>query len=283
MKNKISGNSYNFVKALVINEEKKRELLSERFIRIGISKIYLEDFVKPPTQCRKCKAFGHIEKNCKSTQKCGKCNGNHGEDECKVNKDNYKCANCERGHSSFYRGCHGFREAKNLLLLKNNKQNNIRNIDNNSREPVRVTNINSKINTERVYSSFLTSNNNDDLLKKFETILAANKDQLIKQTSDVIKQESIAIQKRIVNILNINNLKLCYFVVDTIKTLVPNVKFTAPKMKIIQEAFSNYQLGEIQLDNLKNHFCSTDNNLLNKNESDPSVNDEYCPGNKYKQ
>jgi hypothetical protein len=114
-------------------------------------------------------------------------------------------------------------------------------------------------------------------------MLAATKDQMIKQTSDVIKQESVAIQKRIDNILKINNLKLCYFVVDTIKTLVPSVKFTAPKMKIIREAFSNYQLGEIQLDNLKNHFCSTDNNLLNKNESDPSVNVEYCPGNKYKQ
>jgi hypothetical protein len=69
IKNKISGNSYNFVKALIINEETKRELLNERFIRIGISKIYLEDFVKPPTQCRKCKAIGHIEKNCKSTRK----------------------------------------------------------------------------------------------------------------------------------------------------------------------------------------------------------------------
>ncbi len=69
MKNKISGNSYNFVKALIINEETKRELLNERFIRIGISKIYLEDFVEPPTQCRKYKAIGHIEKNCKSTRK----------------------------------------------------------------------------------------------------------------------------------------------------------------------------------------------------------------------
>jgi hypothetical protein len=172
-----------------------------------------------------------------------------------VNKDNYKCANCERSHSSFYRGCHGFREAKNLLLLKNNKQNNIRIIDNSSHESVSISNINSKINTERVYSSFLTSNNNDDLLKKFETILASNKDQIIKQTSDVIKQESV----------------------------VPNVKFTVSKMKVIQEAFSNYQLGEIQLDKLKNHFCSTDNNLLNKIESDTSVNVEYCPGNKYKE
>jgi hypothetical protein len=99
-------------------------------------------------------------------------------------------------------------------------------------------------------------------------MLAATKDQMIKQTSDVIKQESVAIQKRIDNILKINNLKLCYFVVDTIKTLVPSVKFTAPKMKIIREAFSNYQLGEIQLDNCPGIVL---------------VLSWYCPGNKYKQ
>ena len=68
------------------------------------------------------KSFRHIEKNCKSTQKCGKFSGNHGEDECNASKDNYKCVNCESSHSSFYIGCHGFREAKNLLLLNKDKQ-----------------------------------------------------------------------------------------------------------------------------------------------------------------
>jgi hypothetical protein len=90
MKNKTNGKSYNFVKALIVSEEKKRELLNERFIKIGISKIYSEDFVKQPTQCRKCKAFGHIEKNCKSSQKCGTYCENHGEDEFNVSKENYK-------------------------------------------------------------------------------------------------------------------------------------------------------------------------------------------------
>jgi hypothetical protein len=51
-----------------------------------------------------------------------------------------------------------------------------------------------------------------------------------------------------------NNLKLCYFVVDTIKALVPAVKFTIRKMKIIQKAFINRQLGDIQIDNLKNYY-----------------------------
>ena len=81
MKNKNSGKSCNFVKVLVENENTKKHLLNERFIRIALSKLYIEDFTKPPTQCRKCKAFGHIEKNCKSIQKCGKCSNNHLEGE----------------------------------------------------------------------------------------------------------------------------------------------------------------------------------------------------------
>jgi hypothetical protein len=96
-------------------------LLNERFIKIGLSKLYLEDFIKPPTQCRKCKSFVHNEKYYQSVQKGGKCTGNHVEDQCGVKKENYKCANCGRSHSSFYRGCHDFREAKNQLLLKNDK------------------------------------------------------------------------------------------------------------------------------------------------------------------
>jgi hypothetical protein len=280
MKNKTNGKSYNSVKALIIDEEKKQKLLNERFIRIGLSKIYLEDFVKPPTQCRKFKAFGHIEKTCKLNQKCGKCSGTHSEEECKESKENYKCANCDRNHSSFYRGCHCFREARNMLLLKKDKQpaaskNNINGV---SPSP--------KTTNERSYSSIVsTNNNNDELLKRFETLLTSNKDLIIKQTTDVIKQESIAIQNRIESIMKLNNSNLCYFVMNTIKTLVPSVKFSVSKMKVIQEAFSNYQLGEIKLENLKNHFCADDNYLVNKslNKNDESGENEFCPRNKYQE
>ena len=87
--------------------------------------------------------------------------------------------------------------------------------------------------------------------------------------------------------MKLNNSKLCYFVVNTIKTLVPSVKFSVSKMKLIQEAFSNYQLGEIKLENLKNHFCAADNDLvnksLNKNKNDEPGENEFCPGNTYQE
>jgi hypothetical protein len=277
MKNKSTGIPFKFVKVLVESEDRKKQLLNERFIKIGLSKLYLEDFIKPPTQCRKCKSFGHNEKNCQSVQKCGKCTGNHVEDQCGVKKENYKCANCGRSHSSFYRGCHDFREAKNQLLLKNDKISTV-NSNNNSGKSSNTLQNSTRISPGRQYSSVLATNNNDELLKQFEIMLTNNKDQIIKQTTDVVKQESVAIQKRIDKIMQQNNLKLCYFVVDTIKALVPAVRFTTSKMKIIQEAFISHQLGDIQIDNLKNYYCR---NETGNSETGQSGENEYRPFNNF--
>ena len=67
-----------------------------------------------------------------------------------------------------------------------------------------------------------------------------------------------------------NNLKLCYYEVDTIKA----VKFTTSKMKIIQEAFISHQLGDIQIDNLKKYYCR---NETGNSESGQSGENEYRP------
>jgi hypothetical protein len=82
MKNKLTGRSYNFVKALIDSETQKQYLINERFIRFNLSKLYIEDFIKPTIQCRKCKGLGHIEKTCNKEYKCGKCGENHMENTC---------------------------------------------------------------------------------------------------------------------------------------------------------------------------------------------------------
>jgi hypothetical protein len=158
--------------------------------------------------------------------------------------------------------------------LKKDNQSTAR-TNNTNGDSTNISNNSSKVSTVRLYSSFFPQSNNDDILKKFENLLTANSDQIIRQTTDVIKQESIAIQNKIENILKMNNIKLCYFVVNTVKTLVPGVKFNANKMKIIQEAFSNYQLGEIKLDNLKNHFCPTPRDLVNTSVNGQFGEDEF--------
>ena len=252
MRSKSNGRLLNFVKVLAENEDTKKKLLNERFIRIALSKLYLEDFTRPPTQCRKCKAFGHIEKNCKSNQKCGKCSRNHVEEECNVNKEEYKCANCECNHSAFYRGCNNFREAKNLLLLTSKKQT-IVSTGNELKEAGCALDNSSKFITERRYSSVVS--NESDILKKFNELLVSNNTTLNKQTEEIVKRESAESIKTIEKIMSINNQKLCYFVIDTIKLLVPSVKFSETKLKCIEKAFSSHQLGYVNGKNLIDNYC----------------------------
>ena len=52
-----------------------------------------------------------------------------------------------------------------------------------------------------------------------------------------------------------NNTNLCYFIINTIKTLVPNVQFCNTIMSYIEKAFSEYKLGEIKSEELSEHFC----------------------------
>ena len=58
--------------------------------------MYLEDFIRPPLQCRKCKGFSHIEKFCKQKYKCAKCGEDHSIESCKENVENQKCANGQK-------------------------------------------------------------------------------------------------------------------------------------------------------------------------------------------
>ena len=56
-----------------------------------------------------------------------------------------------------------------------------------------------------------------------------------------------------------NNTNLCYFIIKTIQTLVPSVKFCSAKMSFIEKAFNEYKLGEIKSDKLSDHFCRNQN------------------------
>lgn len=58
------------------------------------------------TQCYKCQAFDHIAINCYKTQKCLICAGPHNKNDCPVKeKDNFKCANCDKKHLANDKTC----------------------------------------------------------------------------------------------------------------------------------------------------------------------------------
>ena len=67
-------------------------------------------FVKNPVQCINCRKFGH--RNC-TENLCYTCNVAHTHDneENKCNREK-SCMNCSKNHSSFWKGCHVFKQIK---------------------------------------------------------------------------------------------------------------------------------------------------------------------------
>lgn len=92
------------VKAKCKDEETKNLLLTNH-ITIGFNqRFYTEPYIKLPTQCGKCKKFGHTSNQCNSSEVCSSCGSDeHSSPDCNAEKK--ICQNCEGNHSSFWRGC----------------------------------------------------------------------------------------------------------------------------------------------------------------------------------
>jgi hypothetical protein len=103
--------SIKMVKVVFNTEEVRKMVLNNGFMLIGCFKFYVEEYCKPPIQCRTCKGFGHIAAKCVSSHKCGFCSEEHDENDCsnKQIQQALKCANCNQNRSAYYRGCHTYK------------------------------------------------------------------------------------------------------------------------------------------------------------------------------
>ena len=115
------------VKVVFNTEEVRKLVLNSGFMLIGCFKFYVEEYCKPPIQCRTCKGFGHIAAKCVSSRKCGFCSEEHHENDCsnKQIQQALKCANCNQNHSAYYRGCHIYKQVKTLKAQNGNKPVNV--------------------------------------------------------------------------------------------------------------------------------------------------------------
>ncbi|KAJ8043658.1 hypothetical protein HOLleu_10853 [Holothuria leucospilota] len=81
---------------------------------LGYQKHRVEEYREPPTviQCYKCQSFGHTYHNCSSIQKCLRCGEEHNIKDCKKEKIQKKCANCQGDHIAMYKGCPAYQKAR---------------------------------------------------------------------------------------------------------------------------------------------------------------------------
>lgn len=84
------------------------------YIFIYDTRVKVDPFVFPVTQCSKCWRFGHSHKYCPSNKNlCPKCGDNHAN----CDTTNYKCINCSGKHMSLSKTCPLFEKEKNIRKL----------------------------------------------------------------------------------------------------------------------------------------------------------------------
>ena len=80
-------------------------------------------YVPDPLRCYRCQRYGHKATWCNGKERCSVCSGPHPVKNCPhtVDKDGgkeTKCANCQGSHSTSYRGCPRYKEAKEVTRFQ---------------------------------------------------------------------------------------------------------------------------------------------------------------------
>ena len=78
-------------------------------IRAGFEDFDLRPWRRSPLLCRRCAAYGHVQKHCRATyERCLKCAEGHKTDDCK--SSSARCPHCSEGHPAWDRRCKSLEE-----------------------------------------------------------------------------------------------------------------------------------------------------------------------------
>jgi hypothetical protein len=83
-------------------------------------RVSVESYVAPkaPLQCKRCRRFGHTQRNCGYPPRCLACGEAHLSGECSTPTQQLKCCSCGGNHTANYRGCLKWKEAKAALVKR---------------------------------------------------------------------------------------------------------------------------------------------------------------------
>jgi hypothetical protein len=77
-------------------------------------RVQVETYIAPkgPLQCKRCKRFGHTQRNCGYAPRCVACGHAHRSGTYATSKQQLKCYSCGGNHTANYRGCRKWKEAR---------------------------------------------------------------------------------------------------------------------------------------------------------------------------
>jgi predicted nucleic acid-binding Zn-ribbon protein len=235
------------------NKDERDNIINIGSIQIGLTRYRIESIAKSPIRCNNCKQFGHTTINCKSNEKCAKCGEEHNTGVCKSLLS--KCSNCGENHSSYYKGCKMYKSLLRIEIAKSKSEHTGSNLLRNKINPSGPSD-----GFVRTYSSTVKSTMEDNLsiekhfLKLTDHI--DNKFNLLTNSLELKVNEKFeqiinTVEEKTSKLIFQNNTRLCHFLLDIIKLLVPNT--LKPDKKVI-ETLNNrlnfHKMGSISTINL---------------------------------
>ena len=263
-KNK-EGTKMKMCKLFLENNEAKKAILYKGKIALGLFQYKCEANARQAIRCHRCKELGHFLINCKNKERCSKCSSeDHVAENC--TSDISECVNCGDNHSSYYKGCLKYKELLKAEVIKITT----------SKEDKKNTRPAAKMNEgfTRTYSSAVQSgadqykstnesqNTIEEILRRVDTNMKINQ-SVIEKKFDAeaklleanMKEVKSSINNINVNVENIsksivvNNGKLCYFILDFIKILLPQLsKPTKKAAEQVNNVMQYHKLGSLNTD-----------------------------------
>ncbi|GBN79508.1 hypothetical protein AVEN_205507-1 [Araneus ventricosus] len=89
------------------------------YIKAGYVRCSVRSYIPNPLRCFKCQRFGHSKTNCRGTLTCARCAAaGHESTGCTAVE---KCVNCQGQHTSFSRSCPKWKQEKEVISTKYQK------------------------------------------------------------------------------------------------------------------------------------------------------------------
>ena len=233
---------------LICKDEGTKENLLRNHIYLECKKFYIERDMRQPTQCRKCHVIGHVAETCKSEVKCGRCNQRGHEGVCATGPS---CANCNQGHSSFYKGCVAYKNSVNNLIEKQNGKNSasFTRIESAGMNYANAFKSNSSIESmfnkllekqqEQLESTARIENKLDKKIDQLEALINTRVDEIYKHiedniyscedTDDLIKESVVNLNRKINNEILQGQLEVANIIFDVMLELGGNNNYECLK------------------------------------------------------